>query len=527
MSRSHRPWLGLLLPALLLAGACTGPSASAPPLVWAPCPTDAALQCAELTVPLDRADPDGATVVLPVVKVPARLPEARIGALVLHRGGPGYSVLDYLSGIRSGQLVDPLRPAVYDRYDVIAMDQRGAGASRPAVRCFADPVADGAALAASVAAVPATPAEAAARLDADARFAQACQAGSGELLEHITTEDAARDLDALREALGEERLSFVGQSYGTFLGTVYANLFPEHVGRFVLDSVVDPAQAGGGHPLRSARLGSDVATAETMAEFLRLCAEAGPRCAFGDGDPAAAVDRLMDRLRSDPVELTAPDGRTIRLGWSEVLSWTGNWLYQPSSWEQVGAGASFLAGAEEALDDPRGPMGQAVAQLMLDLRDGAGLMSAPYIGPLDATALAVNCADNPAPRNREDLLAAVDERTAEVGDFGALRAWSDSPCAAWPVHGRGYRGPWDAADTAEPVLIMNSRYDPATPLAGAERLHDRLPNSVLLVHERWGHVTVQQSGCMIAAASAYLVDGTLPAPGTTCPPDHVPFSAPS
>ena len=529
MSRSPRTSArlraaGLLLGGLLLTAACSAPAApaAAPTLAWAACPSDPALHCTTITVPLDRAEPGGATVALPVVKVPARQPEQRLGSLVLHRGGPGYSVLEYLAAIRSGQLTDPLRQAVYDRYDVIAVDQRGAGGSQPAVRCFANPE-DAAALTAGLPTIPVTDDERAARIRADAEFAAGCRAESGDLLDHISTEDAARDLDDLRAALGDDRLNFVGQSYGTFVGTVYANLFPERVGRFVFDSVVDPAQVAGDDPLRSTRTGADVASAETMAEFLRLCAAGGERCPFGAGDPAGAFDRLTARLQAEPVTLTAPDGRTIRMGWSEVVSWAGNWLYQPSMWEQPVSGASFLAGAEQAADDPAGPMGQAMAQVLLSLRDDADLITAPYAGALNATAYGVNCSENTYPADQDALLAAIDERAAAVPRFGALRGWSDSVCAQWPVRDQGYTGPWDAA-TDEPILIMNSRFDPATPLAAAERLHDLLPHSVLLVHEGWGHVTVQQSGCMTDAASAYLVDGTVPAPGTTCAPDHVPFS---
>jgi pimeloyl-ACP methyl ester carboxylesterase len=392
------------------------------------------------------------------------------------------------------------------------------------VRCF-DTAAESTAFVADLPAFPVTAAERAARAQADAAFAQACREESGDLLDHVSTEDAARDMDQLRTALGEDRLNYVGQSYGTFLGTVYANLFPERVGRFVFDSVVDPAQVSGAPgSLRSERLGSDVATAETFGEFLRLCAEGGERCAFGGGDPAGAWERLAARLRAEPVRLLAPDGRTVRLGYSEVVAWTGGWLHQPTIWVEPTAGAGFLAGVEDALDDPAGTAGAVMALRMADLRDQAGLLMAPYADALDAIALAVGCLDNDHPGGPVSYAAAADARAVAVPHFGALRAWDDSACAHWTTQGpTGYRGPWDAA-TAEPILIMSSRYDPATPLAAAQRLHELLPNSALLVQEGWGHITVQQSGCTTDVASAYLLDGTLPAPGATCAPDRVPFS---
>ncbi|MBW0114486.1 alpha/beta hydrolase [Pseudonocardia abyssalis] len=497
------------------ASGSPGSDATAPQLRWSDCASDAALDCATLTVPVDRAEPDGPTFALPVVRIPAGDPANRIGSLVLHRGGPGYSVVDYVTGIRAGAVPDPLTPEVYARYDVIALDQRGAGGSQPAMAC-ADAAPE-------IPSIPVDDAERDARLAADAAYARSCVANSGEIMDHLSTDEAARDMDALRGALGEERLSFVGQSYGTFLGTVYANLFPEHVGRFVLDSVVDPAQITGDEPLRSTRLGSDVSTAATMQEFLRLCAAGGERCLFGAGDPAGAWDRLTTALREAPVQLTAPDGRTVRLGYSEVVSWAGNWLYQPSLWEQPVAGASFLALAEQALADPTGEAGVTTAQVLISLRDDADLIAAPYAGPLNATAFGVNCAENASPDGPDAFTAAAAGRDTAVPHFGALRAWGDSVCAQWPVTVEGYRGPW-AAPTDEPVLIVNSRFDPATPLAAAQRLHDLVPNSALLVHEGVGHVAAQQSTCVVQAVGTYLTEGTVPVQGATCSPDRVPFS---
>lgn len=517
MIRSTRVTAALAGLLALTGCAAPAPADAAPPaLEWSACASDAELECATLTVPVDRADPGGATFALPVVRVPATDPDRRLGSLVLHRGGPGYSVVDYVTGIRSGAVPDPLTDEVHARYDVVALDQRGAGGSQPAVRCGDDP-------APGVPAVPLTDGERSARLAADAAFAQACVEASGDILGHVSTEDAARDMDALRTALGEERISFLGQSYGTFLGTVYANLFPERVGRFVFDSVVDPAQVGGDEPLRGVRLGNDVASAETMQEFLRLCAAGGERCAFGAGDPQGAWDRLAGRLRESPAQLTGSDGRTVRLGLSEVVSWAGNWLYQPALWEQPVAGASFLAGAELALDDPAGPVGTGVADVLISLRDDADLIAAPYAGALNATAFGVNCAELDHPDGPGAFAAAAAERDAAVPHFGALRAWNDSVCAQWPVDVESYEGPWDAS-TDEPVLIVNSRFDPATPLAAAQRLHDLLPGSVLLVHEGAGHVAAQQSSCVVAATGAYLTGGAVPAEGATCAPDRVPFS---
>lgn len=159
------------------------------------------------------------------------------------------------------------------------------------------------------------------------------------------------------------------------------------------------------------------------------------------------------------------------------------------------------------------------AELLVALR-AQGLLGAPYDGPLSAGYAAVSCVDNAQPAGPASFVAAVD--ALDVPLFGALRAYDDSVCTTWTAADDRHR--LGADHHRRTVLLMNSRFDPATPLAAAQRLHGRLPGSALLVHEGGGHVTVQQSGCMTDAASAYLVDGTLPGPGATCGPDRVPFS---
>ncbi|TDC00789.1 alpha/beta hydrolase [Nonomuraea longispora] len=504
------------------AGGVTG--VRVPKLKWAPCADKPGLQCATAEVPLDYTRPRGRTVSLALAKIPAADPARRLGSLVVNRGGPGYSAVDYLGGIVAGTVAAPVNADVRARYDIIGVDPRGSGRSVPAVQCFED-AEEAAALSRGVSNVPLTAAEKKKRAEADSRYAGMCRARSGTLLDHVSSVAIARDLDVVRAALGEKRLNYLGQSYGTYLGMVYANLFTSRTGRFVFDSVIDPTRRDTGVPgtTPSARTGSDVATKQTLEEFFRLCGEGGDRCGFGDGDPEAAFEHILKKLRKGPVPLKAGDGTTVPLTYSFVVTWTGQWLYQPMYWNVKGGGAPFLKAVSEAIENPSGAPGAALAAEVTQLQQiGVGGLS--YTTPITAAYLGVTCGETDGPRTARKLGQLATERDRRAGPFGTLRAYADSPCVSWKsTNELRHEGPWNAR-TGEPVLILSSRFDPATPLWSAQRVHRMLPNSRLLINEGWGHVTAQQSTCMVEATSRYLTGGTLPAGGATCRPDTIPFA---
>ncbi|WP_181448811.1 alpha/beta hydrolase [Nonomuraea aridisoli] len=513
--------------AVAQAGEAAGgvPGVRVPELSWTACADAPRVQCATAEVPLDYTRPRGRTVRLALARIPATDQARRAGSLVVNRGGPGYSAVDYLQGIVTGALPAPVNADVSARYDIVGVDPRGSGRSVPAVRCFAD-AAEAEALTRGVSNAPVTAAERRQRAKADARYASLCRKRSGDLLDHVSTVAIARDLDVVRAALGEDRLNYLGQSYGTYLGMVYANMFTGRTGRFVFDSVLDPTRRDTGAPgtTPSARTAGDVATRQTLEEFFRLCAEAGERCAFGDGEPEAAFERILDVLRRGPVRLRASDGTTVPLTYSFVVAWTGSWLYQPMFWNVQGGGAPFLKAVAEAIEDPSGPAGAALAADVV-LLGQAGIGGSPYTSPIDAAYHAVTCGETDAPRSARALERLAAERDREAAPFGTLRAYADSACVPWRSANRlRHRGPWDAR-TEEPVLILSSRFDPATPVWSAQRVHRMLPGSRLLINEGWGHVAAQQSTCVVTATSRYLIDGTLPAEGATCRPDTIPFAA--
>ncbi|ASR35215.1 hypothetical protein BAY61_09690 [Prauserella marina] len=495
--------------------------AEVPGLLWAECADVPGLLCAEAEVPLDYARPDGTSVTLALTRKPAARDD-KLGTLVVHRGGPGYSARDYFAGIEAGAIPPAVNENVSARYDLLGIDTRGSGYSEPAVRCF-ESEAEAAAFAEKVPTVPTTESERTERAEADAEYARRCHERGGELLDHLTSAVMARDLDLVREALGERRLDYLGQSYGTHLGAVYASMFPERTGRFVFDSVLDPQRRDAGEPgsTPSSRLGADVATAQTLDEFLRLCEEAGTGCQFGGSDPRGELEKLLSTLREAPVPLTAPDGEVVPLGYDYVVTWTGQWLYQPAFWNELG-GAPFLAAVSAAVEDPDG---EAAATLAEEIRANrqAGLMSAPYTA-INPVYHAVTCVETQGPRDAAALADHAREREALVPHFGALRAYQTSPCPVWQgERARPVPLPGEIR-TGEPVLIVNSRFDPATPVWSAERMHELFPGSALLVNEGWGHVASQQSGCVREATSRYLLSGELPERGQRCEPDNVPFT---
>ncbi|MFC7649865.1 alpha/beta hydrolase [Streptosporangium lutulentum] len=498
-----------------------------PALEWKACADTPQLQCATASVPLDYAIPRGRSVTLALARIPAKDPARRLGSLVVNRGGPGYSAVDYLSGVVGGALPSPVNAEVMARYDIVGIDPRGMGRSVPAVRCF-ESEAESAALARGVSNVPVTAAERRERARADARYASLCRERSGTLLDHLTSVAMARDLDVMRAALGEERLNYLGQSYGTYLGMIYANMFTSRTGRFVFDSVIDPERRDAGAPGTTplSRTGSDVATEQTLEEFFRLCRESGERCAFGDGDPEAAFAHIMDVLRRGPVPLKGSDGKTVPLTYSFVVTWTGQWLYQPVFWNIQGGGAPFLKEVGEAIKDPSGSAAATLAAEVVAFQQ-AGIGVTPYTSPIRPAYDAVTCSETDGPRTAKALARLSAERDRRAGPFGTLRAYETSACVPWrSANELRYRGPWTAR-TAEPVFIVNSRFDPATPLWSAQRVQGMLRNSRLLINEGWGHIAAQQSSCVVEAASRYLTDGTPPAPGATCKPDLVPFATPT
>jgi pimeloyl-ACP methyl ester carboxylesterase len=399
-------------------------------------------------------------------------------------------------------------PQVLARFDIVGMDPRGVGGSTP-IRCYDSPQEE-AAFEADYPMFPVTPEENKRSAAKAADLANRCRAHSGWELTHLSTANVARDMDLLRQAIGESKLYYVGYSYGSYLGETYAAMFPDRVAAMVLDSVIDPSRYATALPgllgsMPFLREGSDLGAADALAEFHTACRGAGAtRCPFAaDGDPAATFDHLVDRLRERPLTVDTPTG-PVHVGSAELISYTISQLYAARYWPRLAATLHALAGGD-------------ATPLAAQLPDRAAgqLIDEQQLGVLCSEVDTVNTA----------LLLPAVARAAErrAPYAGAMWAYAGAQCVNWPARDPDrYLGPWTAR-TATPALIVNSRHDPATPYRNAQALQRLMPGSRLLTHNGWGHETVLVSSCVDRTIERYLTERELPAPGTACEPDSRPF----
>jgi pimeloyl-ACP methyl ester carboxylesterase len=502
------------------AARATQVGAPVPTLDWRPCGASLGpFLCATADVPTDYDHPAGPKTRLALTKLPASgAPDERLGTLFTNPGGPGGSGVDFVQG--AAALI--YAPQVLARYDVLGFDPRGVARSDPAT-CFQTQEQE---LASPLLETPyPLPGPQEARFIVDGlRLAARCQTTSPERFSTASTANVARDMDLLRQAVGDERLTYAGYSYGTYLGATYARLFPDRVGRFVLDSPVDPiAWSGTGTgdaapttPL-GIRLRQGIGASETFGEFARLCRAAGPKnCSLAAaGDPAVVVPATFERLAREPVEIALPDGTTAAIGQQDAVAITYFNLYSPAGWPEL---ADFLATLAAPVPSPV-RVTAAVAQTRSPL--GARLRGEDY--PSFGGQAASTCVDT-APSGRvRQYPAVIDAADAAAPYFGRFRGWLGLPCEFWALRDRdAFRGPWQQR-THAPVLVIGTRFDPATPYRQAQPYADLFPASRLLTLDGWGHTAIGKSACVDAAIADYLVAGDLPHAAATCAPDAVPF----
>jgi pimeloyl-ACP methyl ester carboxylesterase len=457
------------------------------PLAWTDCE---GAQCAKLEVPVDYANPQGDTIELAVVKVPARKQSKRIGSLVVNPGGPGGSGVDYA---RAADFV--VGKGVRDAYDVVGFDPRGVGRSAP-IDCVTDSELD-AFLGADP--TPDDPAEEQQFLASSKAFANACGTNAGPLLAHVSTEDAARDMDVLRAALGEEKLTYLGKSYGTYLGTIYAKLFPSKVGRVVLDGVVAPDLTPEELNLGQAK-GFELATRQWAA----YCVEQG-NCPLG-----GSVDAVMKGLRtflasvdSSPLPRTG-DNAVPRLteGWASLGIAAA--MYDQGAWQTL----------VDAMRDAVGGDGTALMQLADQYADRNP--GGQYAGNIMEVIYAVNCLDKADTSDLAERKALADASEKEAPTWGPYLMWSSLPCGVWPVEATG-KPEKVSAQGADPIVVIGTTRDPATPYEWSVRLRDQLAKASLITYDGDGHTAYARSNkCVDDAVDAYYLKGTVPRDGLRC-----------
>jgi pimeloyl-ACP methyl ester carboxylesterase len=474
-------------------------------IAWGPCnPAGPRLQCARIQVPLDWDHPNGRTIHLAVIRHLASKPKQRLGTMFINPGGPGDTGVGLVSGDPEG--LDAIGDG---RFNVVSWDPRGTHASTR-VRCFRSHRAEARFWAGAP--LPTTRA-AAKRTVAHARaLARRCGRVSGWLLPHISTADTARDLDYLRRLVGERNLSYVGLSYGTYLGQTYANMFPNRVRAMLLDGVVSAPAYSKGAESRTANFSG--AADEVFDRFLTLCENAGPkRCALAGGryTPAQRWKRLLARIKRRPIPAPGANGTELsphQLTYGDLLASQFEPMRAPRMWPQDAASLRAALGKD----------GTA-------LKNEASRFLTPAGWGGATTSAAIQCADASARRSAR-AWPRVWKRLKRVGKLqGKIHfAWEWAPCASWPVQGEDtYGGPWNAS-TQNPILLANQRYDPNTGYANAVVAEHLLGNAALLTQEGYGHLFFQDpSACMDKAFAAYLIKLTAPPPGTVCQSDQQPF----
>ncbi|MFF6812923.1 alpha/beta hydrolase [Streptomyces sp. NPDC012403] len=515
---------GVLVTATLIAGAVAAPTASATAdthhgkdreargvaiaaaraaetgIDWQDCPTDwnlpEPIQCGWVSVPMDYAKPYGKQIKLAVDRIGnTGTRSERQGALLYNPGGPGGSGLRFPARVTAK---NPVWADTARAYDFVGFDPRGVGKSAP-ISC-ADPQEF--VKAPKMDPVPRSEADKRAQRELARAYAEGCYERSGEMLPHMTTPNTARDLDVIRAALGEKKLNFLGVSYGTYLGAVYATLFPGHVRRMVVDSVVNPSRDKIWY---QANLDQDVAFEGRWKDWQDWVAKND--ATYHLGDTRAEVQERWLELRATAER--NPLGGVV--GPAELISFFQSAPYYDSAWAPTAAVFSrYVAGDTQALVDAAAP----------DLSDTAG-NAASENG--NAVYTAVECTDAKWPTSWRKWDRDNTRLHRDHPFMTWANAWMNLPCATWPVK---QRTPVDVTSGKglPPVLIVQSERDAATPYAGAVELHQRLKGSRLITEKNAGShgVTGLVNPCVNDRVDTYLLTGEVDRSDVTCAPHATP-----
>jgi pimeloyl-ACP methyl ester carboxylesterase len=468
---------------------------------------DAGAQCATATVPKDYGERRAGTLTLAVARSRATNPSQRIGSLFFNFGGPGASAANFVEAFGAG-----LFPVLNERFDIVGVDPRGTGASAP-VDCQANQETEG---------VYSQPFTTPLNLDVsalsrkDRAYIDRCIRRNGDVLQYLSTANVARDLDAIRAAVGDKQITYLGFSYGTFLGATLQSLFPGRTRAVVLDGALDPDQYVN-DPLGS--LDEQTAGFErAISRFMSACAADQPGCGFGAGDPLGLADALIDQADAAPIPASnAPDrpvdGDDIRAAMTQDM-------YAKFLWPK-------LAGA--------------LAQLAAG--DGAGIRAitdgfygrnedGTYDPGTDRYFL-LSADEQNYPR---DVAPFLEEGRRSFFDYDHVfwnHGYAELNWGLYPIRARDtFDGPFRTSEDDPTTLVVGTRYDPATPYKEAQRLVMQLGNARLLTMTGDGHTAYDgapadgyNSQCTDKAVEAYLFDLTLPAPGARCAQDQPAFSA--
>ncbi len=454
------------------------------PIEWNTCEgsTSTEVECGNIEVPFDYSDPDKGSFVLYVKKHNAANPADRIGSMMVNPGGPGFggsSLADDAEYYFSQDLID--------RFDIIAWDPRGTGESTPAVDCV-DTFDEYFGLDSP----PETPEEKQALIDASQAFNDKCAENSGTILPYISTRASAQDINSLRLALGEEKVSFFGFSYGSELGTTWATMFPETVRAIVVDGAVDPNASSIQEGMNQAK-----GFEGQLATFLKQCSER-TTCEFhNNGDAEAAFDKLVLDIDAKPLEVSK-DRTPVTQG--VLFTAVAQAMYSDYYWPQL----------SEALSAAQNGDGEGILQLYDDYYQRKA--DGTYGNELEAF-LAISCLDDPGATSTKEVDSHIEDFIAAAPRLGGNFAYGYS-CALWPVKqatkvsitGKG----------AGPIVVVGTTGDPATPLESPRKMAQGLEQGILIVVDANQHTGYGANNCVVKAVDDYLIKLTVPAKDLTC-----------
>ncbi len=449
---------------------------------WSKCGSD---ECANVWVPLDYSDPDGQAITLSAKRDPADDQSKRRGSLLINPGGPGGSGVDFVDYI-------PLDSSITDVYDVVGFDPRGVARSTP-VDCLSDEQLDG-----YIASDPTPDDEQEVQQLEDlwSQFTAGCEQHSGDLLAHLSTVEVARDMDVLSAVVGDDKLDYLGASYGTYIGATYAGLFPDKVDRMVLDGAVDPQASP-----KTSEINQAAGFETALTAYLEDCVRGGD-CPLGD-DADGARERLIALFKElDSQPLPTSSGREL----AEGLAFLGVILplYNKDNWSYL------TSGLQEALS------GSGDTLLLLADSYSGRQPDGSYSDNSLEVQPAVSCLDHPEHESVDQIEAEGQQFVRRSPVFGPAAMWWPYACSNWPESSTEEQPDFSAAG-APPIVVVGTTRDPATPYQQAVDLARELDSGVLLTRDGDGHTSLGAGNdCIDSAISTYLVKGKPPKDGTTC-----------